>query len=91
MTRRLPPPHRASRMDFYRLMAAAVSLVAAAVIISRLSIGEFSPIGLMMAVAFLAFALYRLNLAVRRYVQYLRSLRPSQSAGLPSETQRGGE
>ena len=60
-------------MDLYRLMAAVVSLIAAGIIVSRLLAGEFSPVGLVMAVVFVAFALYRLNTAARRYWEYRRA------------------
>ncbi|MCL4369725.1 MAG: hypothetical protein M1380_02295 [Chloroflexi bacterium] len=56
-------------MDIYRLITALVSVIAGAVIISRLLSSEFNPIALILGVAFLAFGLYRLNMAARRYAE----------------------
>jgi hypothetical protein len=56
--------------------------MAGGIIVSRLLAGEFSPAGLVMAVVFVAFALYRLNTAARRYREY-RQLRSGQGRQTP--------
>jgi len=62
-------------MDMLRLGTAALNLVCGLVIVGKTIALALGPAALLAGLAFVGFGLYRLNLVVRRYVQYrLRSM-----------------
>jgi len=74
VTRRDCPPERVSATDVYRVFVGLVSLACGAIILSRTLPAGLNAVAVVTGVAFVAFGVYRLRLAGRRYLDYRRGL-----------------